>query len=159
VKHRTQREDILAAIRAGAVTSEAIAIRLGLTLAGVSHQLGEMRRQGRIKSIGHVECDTAVGRPLKRYAVVEDWRRPKRPPISAEVRAKISETLRKARANPELERRRLIGFKAALARKREAVPKWVLPAYEPFYREIARVLGEHTAAEYARAAKKMDATA
>ena len=78
--------------------------------------------------------------------------------VAPETRARYAANLRARRADPEKEVVRLIAWRATYHANGHLipVPEWVtLKSHRRMYREIARVLGEEIAAQWARGAKRM----
>lgn len=148
------RESILDAIRAGVTTSPAIAKRLGSKTYIISNTLFRMRDIGRVIAGDPIKADgETYGRPPVQWRVNEDWVSGR---YSARARAKQAE--KRAKRGPESEQRRIEAIRAHYAARgpiKLAIPRWVPKPFRRTYHEIARVLDEEIAAEWARKAKAM----
>ena len=150
-----KRDDIVAAIRAGADTSKRIADALGIEDPQIVSEICcRMRDLGRLSGAPGEKPEGEIGRPKMVWSVNEGWRS-RRGRFAPEISEKFSEAMRARRADPEFERKRRAANDAYNAQPRVEVPQWVKPpTHRKIYRAIAPILGEEAAAQWARAAKR-----
>ena len=147
------RDQIFSAIRGGATTSAEISVIVNQPYKLVCLMLYKMKKSGVVVSTEHPTLVNIAGNKKLVWHIVEGF----------EPRIKYSEAALKAyserciarRNNPELEGQRKSAWYASMHARSIEIPNWVLPSHRRTYREIARVLDEETAAEWARKAKRI----
>ena len=153
------REQIIEAIRAGYLTTSAIADFTGENSDHVASLIARLKASGRLYHGPKMIVDPISKKVCYEWHIDENWKPKPRPPQTEERRAKASAAI-KARiaANPEAEAARLAKCRATWASKRVQIPACVEKSHRKIYRAIARVLDEETAALFARRAKAMGAS-